>query len=170
MIYTYVDTKNKLRSSHVKCSGEMPSCERCLRKGKQCGGYYTSGNTREQGQLAAARDNACNNSAAVTLQSLEQDGKDCQVPAPWNDAWDLSVDQGLQENTTANYSTWVNDARTCSVDSPVQYPVQPRESSRPADDFQGDEVRSRDLKALQEHGIIVCVLRKWLEIKHPEYC
>ena len=80
--------------------------------------------------MAVARDNACENLATATLQSLEQDGTSYQVPAPWNDAWDLSVDQGLQQNTTANYSTWMNDARTYPVDFPVQYPEQRYEIMR----------------------------------------
>ena len=34
-----VDIKREFRLRRLKCSGEVPSCSTCLRKGKQCEGY-----------------------------------------------------------------------------------------------------------------------------------
>lgn len=160
MIYKYSDTKDEIRYGHVKCTGEVPSCERCLRRGKQCGGYHTAKNNMRQGQVAATRDNILNHSASATLQSLEQDSTKRQVPTPRNDAWDLPVDQNLQQNNTANCSTLTNDLRNYPVDFPVQYHVQPRAPSRQLNKLQGDEARSRGRKAFQEHERMMGILRE----------
>ena len=123
------------RQARVKCSGESPSCKRCLDKGKQCG-YHKSTTTRWQAQVAAARDSTQNLSAGAALQSLERDITDHQVLAPrndawnlpvlapWNNAWNLPDDQGLRRSTTASSPTLTNGIHNYPLDLPVQDPVQ----------------------------------------------
>lgn len=157
MICKYVDTKDKFRCSHVKCTGEVPSCEVCLRKGKQCGYYPASKIITRRGQVAAVRI------SLRPLQSLEQHGTLPQVPAPQRDLWNLPVDQGLQQHATTNYSTLTNDIGNYPVDFSVQYPFQLRAISRQANNCQGNEARSRDRMVSLEHERMTCLRKEMRE-------
>lgn len=156
----HADTKDKFRYSRVKCTGEVPSCERCLLKGKQCGGYHTSTSMKRQDRVSVARDNNRNLLAGVPLQSLEQYGTIYQILAPRNDAWTLPVNQGLQQNFTTNCSTLTKEVRNYAMDFPVQYPVQSCALSTQACNLQDDEAGSRDRKALREHERMACLRRQ----------
>ena len=135
----------------MKCSGEAPSCKRCLGKGKQCG-YHKSTTTKWQVQVAAARDSIQNLSAGADFQSLEQHGTHHRVLAPRNDAWNLPVDQGLRQSTTTNPPILTNGVQNYPLDLPVWDPIQAFTKFEQAKDWQGDETRSWDDKALLEQG------------------
>ncbi len=114
---------DELRFSRAKCSGERPSCERCLRKEIRCGGYHTPTTIRKRRQLVAARDNIPNLSAGGNLHSLEQDGTNYQILAPRNNAWNAHVNPGLQQNDTTNHPTWTTNVRIYHpVNFAMQYP------------------------------------------------
>lgn len=113
--------------------------------------------------MAAARDKVPMLPAGSLLQSWEQRVSNYQVPAPGNDALNLPLDRGLQQNNTTNFSTLSTDVRDFAVDLPMQYPFQPRALSGQAIIFQGDEARSRDRKALQEQERMVCLLGEFRE-------
>ena len=117
------DTKPNSRRARVKCSGEAPSCQRCLGKGKQCG-YHKSTTSRWQAQVAAARDSIQNPSAGASSQPLEWHGTHHRVLAPRNDAWNLPVDQVLRQSTPNNSPISTNGVQDYPLDLSVQSPVQ----------------------------------------------
>ena len=120
-----IDTEDELRYSRAKCSGEVPSCKRCLRKEIRCGGYHTPATIRKRRQLLTARDNIRNLSASGNLHSMEQHGTSYQIPAPRNDDWNAHVNPGLQQNDITNHSTWPTNVRIYHpVDFATGYPVK----------------------------------------------
>lgn len=127
------------RFTREKCTGEVPSCETCLRRGKQCEGYRNSRRLRWQGQVAAARDNIREFSAGAQLQSLTQPHRKYRALAPRTDAWNTTVDQGLQQTSNANCSTLTNEVQNLPLDIAVQYPVQASTTPIQASHSQGGE-------------------------------
>lgn len=114
----YVDTKDESRFSRVKCSGEKPSCARCLNKGKQCEGYHpTKATKRKQSQVAAAEGSIRDPSSGATAQTQEDYGTHYHISAAHHDIWALSVDHGHPQNVVNHSMNLTVDAETYSVGS-----------------------------------------------------
>ncbi len=107
-------TLTTIRYRRVKCSGEVPFCERCLRGGKQCGGYHPKTRKR-QPKVAAVQGSFDNLSAGAISQSPKQHSTHLQVSAPRDDAWDLPFNQGLQQHMMPSDTTLEGDVETYPV-------------------------------------------------------
>lgn len=110
-----LDTKNGSRLNRTKCSGEVPSCETCLGKGKQCEGYNITKTIKRQRQVAAAERSICSFSNGATLQSPGHSTH--QISAPPNHAMNLPVEQALQPNAITNNTTLTYDSEDYYVDT-----------------------------------------------------
>ena len=86
----YVDTKDDIRHTYSKCTGEMPSYEKCLRKELQCGGYHSHKTLMRQGEAAAPRNTINNLPASEITRYVEQQlrtigGRDLRLdPSGWS--------------------------------------------------------------------------------------
>ena len=98
----------------MKCPGEVPSCNRCLRKGEQCRGYPARKSPKKRGRAAAARG-----SGQIPTDPLltvpEDHGTDNQVLAPQNDASNTRVGEGLQQNVVTNNTISRSEVGTDSM-------------------------------------------------------
>ncbi|CAF9924907.1 hypothetical protein IMSHALPRED_006324 [Imshaugia aleurites] len=109
------------RISRLKCTGEVPSCETCVRRGMQCGRYHTSRTVRREGQMATARENIHNFSVDANLQFSDQNGTSRQGPADRNGAQYQPVDEGLQQTIdTTEVSAFTSEVRDYPEESPLQ--------------------------------------------------
>ena len=118
---SYVDTNDESRHSRMKCSGEVPSCDRCLRKGEQCRGYPPRKSTKKRRRAAVARDRSPNIPTDAPLPVPEDHSTDHQVLAPQNNASNIHVGEDLQQNVTTNSSISRDEVGTDSMDAQRNY-------------------------------------------------
>ena len=111
-----LDTKDESRLSRTKCSGEVPSCETCIGKGKQCEGYNITKTIKRQRQVAATQRSIRSFSNGATLQSPGHSTHH-QISAPPNHAMNLPVEQALHKNAVTNNTTLTYDSEDYSVDT-----------------------------------------------------
>ena len=117
----YVDTNDESRNSRMKCSGEVPSCDRCLRKGEQCRGYPPRKIMKKRRRAAVARGRSPNIPTDAPLPVPEDHSTDYQVLAPQNYASNTRVGEGLQQNVTTNNTISRNEVGTDSMDAQRNY-------------------------------------------------
>ena len=110
--------------------------------------------------MAGARENARILSAVATSQSLGHHITTRQVLAPRDDAWNPTLDQGLDQKNTTNFATLTNDVRDCPADTPVQYPFQAFQEPSQANNCQGDEANSWDQQAELQNKRITYIRTK----------
>ena len=113
----YIDTNAESRDSRVKCSGEVPSCNRCLHKGEQCRGYPTRKSPKKRGRAAAARASGQIIPSDAPLTVPEDRNTDDQVLVPQNDASNTRVGEGLQQSVVTNNITSRSEVGTDSMDA-----------------------------------------------------
>ena len=105
----------------MKCSGEVPSCDRCLRKGEQCLGYSAPESMKKRRRAAAARGSSYNILTDQPLPIPEDHSTDYQVLAPQNDASRTRVGEDLQQNVTINNTVSRNEVGTDSMAAQRNY-------------------------------------------------
>ena len=104
---SYVNISYRSRHSRIKCSGERPFCDSCLRKGEQCHGYPAHNIIKKRNQAAAAQGSSHNIPAAQ--------------PSPVPEASNSRVGEDLQQNITTNDTISRQQVGTNSMDAQRTY-------------------------------------------------